>query len=430
MDARVAVGFVLGLLVGGLGMWLLSPAAEPPGPSDLDAASDARSPTAGHGPALERAGQPSAAPQAGARPSPPATGAAAMRDAAAAPATARTSKATAAPASTEELIRARADSIRVGSALRIDQLEAQRRDADAIARRQVEAELAAEAARLADLERGGLLDLVRKLDRDWVSPQGLLTSPERFGAFFERKARGGTLDPGRANASPDSLSHGDTIRVPAGRWPLDVQGLNRASRSKGYPRDLLIEGAGMDQSLLVLNDEFDVSTDVVNLTFRDLTIHADDNYVVQFRQGFTLRLERCRVIGFDMGAGGSTAFNGRDGALYATGCRIEAGFGKSPWRGNLWRVNGVFLARLEDCTIVGPIGDLDTRRNGLIVYDRVQFVDLEAHERKKLEHGRGVRLIDCRFEHAGDPLAKRFKRDERDVAELNPAWADAKKRRR
>lgn len=413
MELRVVVGFVIGLVVGSFGVWLLQGETEAPGPSGVEA--DAPNEDAPTDPQLATTRRP-AGESTEAEPS----------TRAAAP-TAPTPSAESPPptASTQALIDARAESLRATAAERIRQAMQTEQNADSIARAQIELEMAAEAARLADLERGGLLELIHELDDEWIAPQTLLSSAERFGAFFERRTQGGALDVDRANASPDEIADGDTIRVPAGRWSLDTQKLHRAKRGKAFPQDLLIEGAGMDTSVLVLNDEFDISATIVNLTFRDLTVHCNNNYFTQFRGEFTLRLERCRIVGFDMGAGGSTAFNGRDGALFATDCRIEAGFGRSPYRGNLWRVRGVFLARLENCTIVGPIDDLGPRgRGGLIVYDGCRFVDIEERERTRLEKHRGVILMDCRFETKTPEDPERGRRTQRTIAELNPAWSD------
>ena len=410
MERRVMVGFVVGVLLGGLGMWLAQPAPETVPPSPMDEPGDVAD-TPGDG------AQPALNPASGATTPPSAAGEAAP----AAPAAVEPAPKDGTTA--DALLRARTESIRKAAAMQIERLQQQERHAEDIARHQLAAEAAKEAARLADIERGGLLQLIEKLDDEWVAPQSLLTSSERFGAFFERKAQGATLDVGRANASPQDVEAGDTIRVAAGSWPLDTRKLTRSRRGGGFPHDLVIEGVGMDKSLVILNDEFDISSQVVNLTFRDVTIHCNDNYFTYFRRGFTLRLERCRVIGFDMGAGGSTAFNGKDGALFATDCHIEAGFGRAPYRGNLWRVRGVFLARLERCTIVGPIDDLEPRGNeGLIVYDNCRFVDVEDRERKQLESHKGVRLLDCRFEVRDDLTKKRRARKARDVSEITPTW--------
>ena len=46
------------------------------------------------------------------------------------------------------------------------------------------------------------------------------------------------------------------------------------------------------------------------------------------------------------------------GALYATGCRFEAGYGRVPGSGTLFRVNQALLVRLEDCTSRGPFASL------------------------------------------------------------------------
>lgn len=330
------------------------------------------------------------------------------------------------PEDRDALIQARIEVVKAAAAARIANAERQVVDAESIAARLVDDELAAEATRLADLERGGLLDLLRALDDKWVAPVALLSSGEEYGSYFTPRASGGRVSVERVNDDPRELGHGDTVFVPAGCSLLKASLVSRVTQEGAFPHDLTFEGVGMDRSLLVLDREFDINKDVVNLTFRDLTVDCNDNYFVELRNGFTLRLERCRIVGFDMGAGGSTAFNGGLGAVHATDSRLEAGFGRAAWRGNLWRMHGVLLARLENCTIVGPIDDVGPRNSkSLLVYDRVTFVDLEAGERSQLvTNERGVRLIDCTFKEGDPPHTRRSER--RSLAEINPDWVERK----
>jgi hypothetical protein len=413
---------LLGLFAGGVAGWLLHPAGDvlpppapgtsrpsPPSPAGPSRRADAEPASPELTSALRRTPGRPAAPT---RPATPSGPAAPARPSTPADAAARSA-----------LVRARAERIRQQAQAAIERERRRGEEAERLARQQVDAELAAERARLADQEHGGLLDLIRGLRRTRTPPVGLLSSPEALGRHFEPTSSGGRMDLGRASAAPAEIGDGDVIEVPPGVSVLDVGKLDRATRQGGLPHDLVFDGAGMDRSLLVLDDEFQASGDVVNLCFRDLTVHCNDNYFVDFRKGFTLRLERCRVIGFDMGAGGSTAFRGGAGVLYATDSRIEAGFGRAPYAGNLWRV-GTLLARLERCTIVGPVGDVTPRSPSLVVYDGVRFVDLEPREEKQLRAPRtdGVRLLDCRFEQSGQGVDRRRKRQRRNVSEINPAW--------
>ncbi|MGE0191562.1 MAG: hypothetical protein AB7T63_05910 [Planctomycetota bacterium] len=430
MSVRILAAFVVGGLAGAALMWALgvdrghvptptvgstvaAGAAETVGPGGVLPGSLPQAPSGTPG----LAGAPAPVPRRAPSPPSPTTGAA---ESAPAP------RPRIRPEDRDALIEARTEIVRRAAVARIANAEQQVADAEAIAARLVDDELAAEAARLADLERGGLLDLVRSLDDKWVAPVALLSSAEQLGSYFTPRASGGRVSVERVNDDPRELGHGDTVFVPAGRSLLKASLVRRVTQEGAFPHDLTFEGVGMDRSLLVLDRELDINKDVVNLTFRDLTVDCNDNYFVELRKGFTLRLERCRVVGFDMGAGSSTAFNGGLGAVHATDSRLEAGFGRSAWRGNLWRVSDVLLARLENCTIVGPIGDVGPRRSdSLVVYDRVTFVDLEARERSQLvANERGVRLIDCTFKEGNPPHTRRSER--RSLAEINPDWVERK----
>lgn len=322
------------------------------------------------------------------------------------------------------LIAARTESVRRAAAARGQRAQQRADDAEAVAAQVVDDELSAEAIRLSSVDQDDLLGILRALQRDWVAPVALVASAREFGRHFAARSSGERIGIARINEIPNSLAQGDTIFVPAGRSSLKTRVLTLARADGVFPRDLAFEGEGMDRSLLVLDDGIDISSDVINLAFRDLTVYCDRSEFTSFRAGFTLRLERCRVIGFDKGSGGSTAFHGRLGALYASDSRIEAGFGASPWRGNLWRVSDDFLARLENCTIVGPIGKLGPRGSrSLLVYDHVTFVDLEPREREMLlRDPQAVRLLDCTFEDRQAPSTRAS--DRRSVTEINPDWAE------
>jgi len=117
-----------------------------------------------------------------------------------------------------------------------------------------------------------------------------------------------------------------------------------------------------------LLDELSTNSEVRSLTFRDLTVDCSDNYLTDLRSGnpATIRFENVRVVGFDMGAGGSVMLAARRAAFFASGCRFEAGYGRSPGSGNLFRVRSGLLARIEDSVFVGPFRSVfDTHDNEL-----------------------------------------------------------------
>lgn len=300
----------------------------------------------------------------------------------------------------------------------IAQAEAAAATAEATARRQVETEIARERAFLEDAERGGTMALLRTLRTEKILPNELVSDAERFGALFERKTRGGTVD-ARTVTKETELGDGDVLRYGPGRHAVLVG--SWLNRMEPFPKDLLVEGYGMDQTVLVLDDDLSMRSEVHSLTFRDLTIHCNDNYLDRMRTApYTLRLERCRVIGFDMGAGSSSMLSGRVGAFYATECRIEAGYGRSPGHGNLFDVRGMLVARLEDCVIGGPFGSI--YRNGAVRFVRCRFEDMAPRSRSNIEREEKGRVFeDCTFDYLTQEEYQES-RKKRPLTDLNPAW--------
>ena len=291
--------------------------------------------------------------------------------------------------------------------------------AETAARLKVERDLAAERAQREDLERGGAMTWLRSMQKDWNPPWELLSEPQKFGALFVRKAEGQTLD-GRSITSDSRLADGDRIVYPVGKHTLDVSSLSRQSP---FPKDILIEGGGMDRTLLRFNNEMRFRGDIHSLTFRDLTIHCGDNYLEAMRNGpYTLRIERCRIIGFDMGAGGSDMLSGSVGAFYASDSRIEAGFGRAPGFGNLFDVRGALVARLENCDIEGPFRSIYDRSSGAAqVFDHCRFTNLTRSNRSQIERkSDGVRFVECTFGY--QPEGAESTPKGRNLSELNPDW--------
>jgi len=292
--------------------------------------------------------------------------------------------------------------------------------ADATARRTVEQERARERALVEDAARGGTMALLRRLEKDWVPPYELLSSRERYAELFARQTTGGTVD-GRSFDGETSLSDGDTIQFPPGRYEVQSRWLERLSP---FPKDLAVEGYGMDETVIVLSSDLDVRDEVHSLTFRDLTIHCNDNYLERMRHSpYTLRLDRCRVIGFDMGAGGSKMLGGSVGAFYATGCRIEAGYGRAPGFGNLFDVRGALLVRLEDCDVVGPFRSVyEGGARAAQLFVRCRFTRMTPRLKRSLETpGAMARFEECTFEYLSDE-EERQPREKRPITDINPAW--------
>lgn len=276
---------------------------------------------------------------------------------------------------------------------------------------------AKERALLEDTRRGGVMQLLDRLADEPTPVPALVADRERFAGLFARREEGpllNGLDWSNGKRPPDGAS----LRFPPGRHAWKV-----GSIREDFPKDLLVEGAGMDRTLVRL-DEVQARSEVRSLTFRDLTIDCGNDYFTHLRrgEGVTIRLERCRVVRFDMGAGGSVMLAAERAAFYATECVFEAGFGRAPGSGSLWRVGEAFVARLDDCRVVGPFRRV-LPSEGTVHFERCSFENLTS--RTQFEYGRaheGVVLVDCTFDFLPPDTERR--RKPRSLAELNPAWGD------
>lgn len=291
---------------------------------------------------------------------------------------------------------------------------------------QEEERRATEARRVEDVSRGGTMALLAGLKRDWQPPWDLVSSTERYGKLFERTARGPSLDGASADLW-DRPADGSVLQYPAGRFEFAT---SQMGNWREFPADLVVQGQGMDATLLVLYSSLELKAEVRSLTFRDVTIHANNHHLVQSRaEAMTLRMERCRIVGFDMGAGGSSMLAGSVAALHATDCRIEAGYGGAPGSGNLFDVRGAFLARLERCVVRGPLSSVYYQWTGAAqLFRECQFLDLQESLRSHVENPGGMaRFEDCTFAFLEGDYVK--PKESKDPVEINPAWVDPEARK-
>jgi hypothetical protein len=283
--------------------------------------------------------------------------------------------------------------------------------AEAEAAREVAEEIRRERAFLEDKARGGTMELLRNLDTQLTD---LVADEKRFAALFERRTNGPLVN---ATSGPnETLADGTTLSFPPGVHEL------RLPRTERFPRDVLIQGSGMDATLLRFA-ELDARDEVHSLAFRDVTIDCQNNYFTDLRNSpASIRLERCRVVRFDMGAGGSVMLSVRPAAaFYATECRFEAGFGSSPGSGNLFRFNAG-LVRLDGCTIQGPFRSIyNADGKATYLFRRCDIRDVPAQEESTVASPpQGVRFVDCTFTYLARDAVTR--NEPRPLSDLNPAW--------
>ena len=218
-----------------------------------------------------------------------------------------------------------------------------------------------------------------------------------------------------------SLADGVELQFPAGVYRL--KGLMNV-REGPFPRDVTVSGAGMDATLLVLRQDLNHRSRIRNLTLRDCTIHTDGNYLFDLRNEFgSMRLERVRITGFDMGAGASCVFKAPGTALYARGCRIEGGFGRSPGSGRLFDVRSdALLARFEDCWFdTVNLDSSQIRRGASVVYADCIMRNILDRSPQEAARPRNVlfpgTVIHYHDRDRGDSLA-------RDLNDLFPDWKE------
>ena len=243
--------------------------------------------------------------------------------------------------------------------------------------------------------------------------------PRRFEELFEPKTTGPVID-GTAWKPDEALADGTVLRFPPGAHVWRVSSLQHWPR---FPRDLSVEGAGMDETLVRL-DEIRTRDEIRNLTFRDMTIDCGNRSLTDlWDKPASIRLERCRVIRFDNGAGGSVMLDGMSAAFYATDSRIEGGFGRAPGFGNLFRVRSGLVVRMERCTIRGPLRSIyDADGEAAYVFLSCSFEELDASLRPLVERpAHGVAFEGCRFSFVEPGTAR--ERAVRTLRELNPDWA-------
>jgi hypothetical protein len=234
--------------------------------------------------------------------------------------------------------------------------------------------------------------------------------PERFARLFQPQSSGAAVD-GVGLGDDDPLVDGAVIVFPAGVFAVDDFARGRVP----FPRDVTVRGAGMDATLLVMED-LGPRGALERLTFEDCTVYTANCGVIDIRGGPTaLTLRRMRVVGFDCGAGGSVAFYTRACAILAQHSRFESGYGTNPdGLANLLRAGEAVAARFEACTFERL--DLADAAAPGAVFQGCRMIDLLAEPRS------GPLYQDCTIsvlpsEQRWDEATRK-----RDLNDLFPAW--------
>ena len=207
-------------------------------------------------------------------------------------------------------------------------------------------------SRMDDLRRGGALALLSSLEGRLDPAFEYVEHSTRFDELFAGAAKPTTISAGR---EPDTIPDGARIVFAEGTHEWWLRGASSGAR---FPRDVVLEGQGIGRTTVKLQT-IETWDDVFNLTLRDLTIDCLNGPLFKAAQSrATITIERCRVIGFDSGGGGSAMIQGAHLALRASDSQFEGGHGKAPGFGHLFDVKGPVLARLDRCVIRGPLAGM------------------------------------------------------------------------
>lgn len=273
-------------------------------------------------------------------------------------------------------------------------------------------------AAAAAFKAGDVLALLRAARENTPEMKAAVNNPEVFGKWFERKIAGPNMD-GSSITDDNPVVDGATVRFGAGKHEWSVSQLGRGGSE--FPKDVLIIGAGRDQTLLSI-DEFSPESDIRSLTFQDLTLDCADNYLSDIRSatGSTLRFERCRIVRFDMGAGGSVMLYSAGGvAVYATDTLISCGYGRSPGSGNIFRVAGALLVRMERCKIEGPMRRfIEGHKSSSFCFVECAFINVpDLIEAPAKPEAFGATFERCTFAGTEDAEEVQLK-----LTDINPDW--------
>ena len=235
--------------------------------------------------------------------------------------------------------------------------------------------------------------------------RALAADPARFAEIFRPRVSGRVHDgPTLAVGAP--LADGDVLRYPAGVFRVR----DLAQGREPSPADVTLRGAGMDATLLVL-DELDPRGALERFAIENCTVFAEQG--IADVRGAIVALSRIRLVGFDCGSGGSCALSlDRDAAVSAADCRFEGGYGRAPVFATLMNTSPL-IARFESCSF--------ERVSLLFAVSRgVVFASCSMNE-MLWEQSEGPAYLSCRY--SALPAEQRLDENlRRDLDQLFPGW--------
>ena len=228
---------------------------------------------------------------------------------------------------------------------------------------------------------------------------------------------GGPTIAGAGLSKWDELAPNATISYGAGVYAL-------RPNARELPRGLVVQGAGMDATLLVLMNDTWSRTTFDSLELRDVSIFTNHNYLFDQNDPASLTLRNVRVMGYDMGAGGSVALSFSDGlVLDASGCQFLGGYGGFASGGSILR-GGTLIARFERCLMS------DTELGYWDSGSRVLFVDCQLERMLRVRPGNVLELAgSTTLTHHPEPQpGQHLKIELLDLNELFYDWQERMRR--
>jgi hypothetical protein len=250
----------------------------------------------------------------------------------------------------------------------------------------------------------------------------IIEDEELWNSFFTPMHDEVLLPTGRERLR--QVEAGTTIELGAGVY--DLSRFLNAWRGRQDIVDVRIRGAGMNATMIVLKSDVSPDRTVQRLKISDCTVNCNNNYFFDHRHpGTVMTVEGVRIVGFDMGAGGSCMMGCRQLMMDFRRCEILGGYSRAPVGfGDLFDVRSTgHLARFDDCTIRHV--ELGSHNRGTLFFRNCRL-DQILDNPKSLTAERGKHFENCsisQFQRV-NPETRESVSVRHDLNDLFPNWKD------
>ncbi len=225
------------------------------------------------------------------------------------------------------------------------------------------------------LQDGSAVGILLAIEKGvWKPPEGFVNGEEFAGATLARSGGGAIDGEDLMTDKSVAIENGSVISFGPGIHKLDERSFRDAGRGN-VPMDVTIIGAGKNSTLLRIGD-ISSGADIVRLTFRNMTLDANNDGLFDQRSGsLSLHLESARVVRFDARHGGCYIFSASNGcAVTAVDTEFTGGYGRSPGTGYFLR-SEPFLGHFKNCTLeLVDLRNLKQLDSGQVHFKGCRFV--------------------------------------------------------